>query len=158
ERNLYLQRECGTDRVLQARVEALLRVYDEETDFLCTPTGWFPAPGVNAIREGPGSRIGPYELLEEIGEGGFGVVYRAQQQHPVCRQVALKILKPGMDTRQVVARFEAEAQVLALMNHPNIAQVLGGGETASRRPYFVMELVAGVPVTDFCDLHAFSLR
>src|SRR5205823_9869089 len=90
--------------------------------------------------EGPGAAVGPYKLLEQIGEGGFGIVFMAEQQHPLRRRVALKVIKPGMDTKQVIARFEAERQALALMNHPNIARVLDGGETASGRPYFVMEL------------------
>jgi WD40 repeat protein/serine/threonine protein kinase len=102
--------------------------------------------------------IGPYKLLEQIGEGGFGVVFMAEQQHPVRRKVALKVLKPGMDTRQVVARFEAERQALALMDHPNIAHVFDGGETASGRPYFVMELVRGIPITEFCDQNHLSIR
>jgi serine/threonine protein kinase len=103
------------------------------------------------ITERPGTVIGPYKLLEQIGEGGFGVVFMAEQTQPMRRKVALKVLKPGMDTRQVVARFEAERQALALMDHPNIAHVFDGGETASGRPYFVMELVRGIPITDFCD-------
>jgi serine/threonine-protein kinase len=103
------------------------------------------------VASGPGTVIGPYKLLEQIGEGGFGVVFMAEQTEPVRRKVALKILKPGMDTRQVVARFEAERQALAIMDHPNIAKVFDGGSTASGRPYFVMELVKGVPVTEFCD-------
>src|SRR6185436_5107580 len=98
-----------------------------------------------------GTRIGRYKLLEQIGEGGFGVVYMAEQQEPVRRRVALKIIKVGMDTRSVVARFEAERQALALMDHPNIAKVLDGGATELGRPYFVMELVRGVPITEFCD-------
>src|SRR5262249_62031401 len=95
--------------------------------------------------------LGTCKVTDQIGEGGFGVVLMADQQRPVRRQVAVKVLKPGMDPRRVVARFEAERQALALMAHPNIAQVLDGGETASGRPYFVMELVRGVPLTDFCD-------
>src|SRR4029077_19399794 len=102
-----------------------------------------------AITERPGTVIGPYKLLEQIGEGGFGVVFMADQQHPVRRRVALKVLKPGMDTKQVIARFEAERQALALMEHPNIAHVLDAGTTDSARPYFVMELVRGVPITQF---------
>jgi serine/threonine protein kinase len=102
--------------------------------------------------------IGPYKLLEQIGEGGFGIVFMAEQQHPVRRKVALKVLKPGMDTKQVVARFEGERQALALMEHPNIAHVFDGGETASGRPYFVMELVRGVPITEFCDQHQLPVR
>jgi serine/threonine protein kinase/tetratricopeptide (TPR) repeat protein len=101
--------------------------------------------------ERPGAVIGPYKLLEQIGEGGFGVVFMAEQQQPIRRKVALKVLKPGMDTRQVIARFEAERQALALMDHPNIAKVLDAGQTATGRPYFVMELVKGVPITDYCD-------
>ena len=102
--------------------------------------------------EGPGTIIGRYKLLERIGEGGFGVVYMAEQQHPVRRKVALKVIKPGIDTRQVIARFEAERQALALMDHPNIAKVLDAGATDSGRPYFVMELVKGVPITQYCDV------
>jgi serine/threonine protein kinase len=94
--------------------------------------------------------IGPYKLLEQIGEGGFGVVFMAEQQQPIRRKVALKVLKPGMDTRQVIARFEAERQALALMDHPNIAKVLDGGQTDGGRPYFVMDLVKGVPITEYC--------
>jgi len=108
-----------------------------------------PAP--RPITEGPGTRIGPYKLREKIGEGGMGVVYLAEQEKPVRRRVALKIIKPGMDTEQVVTRFEAERQALALMDHPSIARVLDAGATDTGRPYFVMELVKGVPITDYCD-------
>src|SRR5205814_2727358 len=108
-----------------------------------------PAPlatvGVPAHSEGPGAVLGPYKLLEQIGEGGFATVFMAEQTRPVRRKVALKVLKPGMDTKQVVARFEAERQALALMDHPNIARVFDGGMTGTGRPYFVMELVRGVP-------------
>jgi serine/threonine protein kinase/Tfp pilus assembly protein PilF len=113
---------------------------------------------LDPITEQPGAVIGPYKLLEQIGEGGFGVVFRAEQMHPVRRKVAVKVLKPGMDTRQVVARFEAERQALAIMDHPNIAKVHDGGATASGRPYFVMELVHGVPITMYCDDHQLSLK
>ena len=106
----------------------------------------------------PVAAIGPYKLLEQIGEGGFGVVFLAEQTQPVRRKVALKVLKPGMDTRQVVARFEAERQALALMDHPNIARVFDGGETVAGRPYFVMELVKGIPITDFCDQRQLTLN
>ena len=115
-------------------------------------------PSICRIGERPATVIGPYKLLREIGEGGFGVVYLAEQQQTLRRQVALKILKPGMDTRQVVARFDAERQALALMDHPNIARVLDGGETTSGRPYFVMELVEGIPITDFCDRDHLTVR
>ena len=111
-----------------------------------------------ALSEGPGSRIGRYKLLEQIGEGGFGVVFMAEQTEPVQRKVALKIIKPGMDTRQVIARFEAERQALALMDHPNIAKVLDAGTTDDGRPYFVMELVKGVPIIQYCDEHRLAPR
>src|SRR5262249_20837497 len=120
----------------------------------CTPVATTDQP----TTESPGTVIGSYKLLEQIGEGGFGVVFMAEQTQPVRRKVALKVLKPGMDTRQVVARFEAERQALALMDHPNIAHILDGGETASGRPYFVMELVRGIPLTDFCDRNQLSIR
>src|SRR5262249_50279474 len=105
-----------------------------------------------------GTVIGPYKLLEEIGEGGMGLVFVAEQQRPVKRRVALKIVKPGMDSRQVVARFEAERQALAMMDHANIAKVHDGGTTAEGRPYFVMELVKGTPITDYCDQHRLTTR
>jgi serine/threonine protein kinase len=105
-----------------------------------------------------GSRIGRYKLLQEIGVGGMGTVYMAEQTEPVKRMVALKVIKPGMDTAQVVARFEAERQALALMDHPNIAKVLDAGTTVAGRPYFVMELVKGVPITTYCDEHQLSPR
>ena len=108
--------------------------------------------------ESAGSAIGPYKLLQEIGEGGFGVVYMADQERPVRRRVALKIIKPGMDTKQVIARFESERQALALMEHPNIARVLDAGATETGRPYFVMELVKGVPITEYCDTNQLSTR
>src|SRR5207253_10738028 len=98
-----------------------------------------------------GDRIGPYKLLEQIGEGGMGEVWVADQLEPIKRRVAIKVIKPGMDSRSVLARFEAERQALALMNHPNIAKVLDAGTTDDGRPYFVMELVKGVPITEFCD-------
>ena len=101
--------------------------------------------------ERPGAEIGPYKLLQQIGEGGFGVVFMAEQERPIRRKVALKIIKPGMDTREVVARFEAERQALALMEHTNIARVLDAGTTSSGLPYFVMELVRGIPITEYCD-------
>src|SRR5438552_16967534 len=133
----FVERACGDNPSLKVGVEKLLRAQRE--------LGSFHEPARSSetvdepVREGCGSVIGPYKLLEPIGEGGFGVVFMAEQQQPVRRKVALKILKPGMDTRQVVARFEAERQALAIMDHPNIARVFDGGETAGR-PYFVMEL------------------
>jgi serine/threonine protein kinase len=110
------------------------------------------------VSEAPGTVIGPYKLLEQTGEGGMGLVFVAEQQQPVRRKVALKVIKPGMDSRQVIARFEAECQALALMDHPHIAKVFDGGATPSGRPYFVMELVKGVPITDFCDEYHLTPR
>jgi tetratricopeptide (TPR) repeat protein len=152
ERAAYLQRACGGNPVLRAAVEALLRANVGASGFMNRPA---PAPDRTVdeppIAEGPGTVIGPYKLLEQIGEGGFGAVFMAEQQEPVRRKVALKVLKPGMDSKHVIARFEAERQALALMDHPNIARVHDGGATASGRPYFVMELVKGQPITEFCD-------
>jgi eukaryotic-like serine/threonine-protein kinase len=155
-RRQYLVRACCENDVLRARVEALLRAHEEARDFLQRPA--VPPATVGTIKEGPGTQIGPYKLIELLGEGGFGKVYLAEQQSPVRRQVALKILKPGMDTSQVVGRFDSERQALALMNHPHIAQILDGGETATGRPFFVMELVHGIPITTYCDEHHLSLR
>jgi non-specific serine/threonine protein kinase/serine/threonine-protein kinase len=160
ERAAYLDRVCGSDRSLRARVEGLLRAHDEDDDFLENP-GSAPtvdvAPGGRPTSEGPGTVIGPYKLMEQIGEGGMGVVFVAEQNQPVRRRVALKVIKPGMDSRQVVARFEAERQALAMMDHPNIAKVHDGGTTASGRPYFVMELVRGIPITEYCDRERLSV-
>src|SRR5690242_19852240 len=121
-----------------------------------------PGPGAAADLAPPtervGAIIGRYKLLERIGEGGFGVVYMAEQQQPVRRKVALKVVKPGCDTGQVIARFEAERQALAMMDHPNIAKVFDAGATEAGRPYFVMELVHGVPITDFCDRNELAPR
>jgi eukaryotic-like serine/threonine-protein kinase len=151
-RRLYLQQCCGDDAKLQARVEALLRVYDEERSFLQAPVaGLGGTVGEPPDAEGPGAMIGPYKLLQQIGEGGMGTVFMAEQTQPVHRKVALKVIKPGMDSRQVIARFEAERQALALMDHVNIARVLDAGATEAGRPYFVMELVHGVPITKYCD-------
>jgi serine/threonine protein kinase/WD40 repeat protein len=150
---LFLDQSCGGDPALRARVEELLCAHRDAGNFL-GKLDKREVPPAGLLGEYPGMVIGPYKLLEEIGEGGFGIVFMAEQQQPVRRKVALKVLKPGMDTRQVVARFEAERQALALMDHPHIAQVYDGGETASGRPYFVMELVRGIPITDFCDQSA----
>jgi WD40 repeat protein/serine/threonine protein kinase len=150
ERAAYLAEACAGDANLRRRVEALLRAHAEPDEMLDRPLAKAPVDE-QPVTEQPGSTIGPYKLLEQIGEGGFGVVFMAEQHQPVRRKVALKIIKPGMDTRQVVARFEAERQALALMDHPHIAKVLDGGTTPSGRPYFVMELVKGLPLTDYCD-------
>src|SRR6267378_2110365 len=153
ERAAYLERACGSDSELRRRVEALLEGHDQVGDFLeHSPQTTSPKArsGVSA-GEKPGDRIGHYKLLQQIGEGGCGVVFMAEQQEPVRRRVALKLIKPGMDTRSVIARFEAERQALALMDHPSIAQVFDAGATARGRPYFVMELVKGIRITDYCD-------
>jgi len=150
ERSAYLEGACGNNPGLRERVETLLRAHDAAGNFL--------QPSLTSADEGPGSIIGRYKLLQMIGQGGFGVVYMAEQLEPVRRKVALKIIKLGMDTRQVVARFESERQALALMDHPNIARVFDAGSTESGRPYFVMELVRGVPITDYADKNALTLR
>ena len=120
----------------------------------CTNVASADEPGASPVPcrvKGPGTRIGPYKLLQRIGEGGMGAVYLAEQERPVRRRVALKVIKPGMDTEQVVARFQAERQALAIMDHPHIAKVFDAGVTDNGRPYFVMELVKGVPITEYCD-------
>jgi WD40 repeat protein/serine/threonine protein kinase len=146
-RREFLVQACAGDAELIRRVEELLENHFHAGSFLESPATDLLIAGL----EGPGTVIGPYKLLEQIGEGGFGVVFMAEQQQPVRRKVALKVLKPGMDTKQVVARFEAERQALALMNHPHIAHVLDAGATDTGRPYFVMELIRGIPITQFCD-------
>jgi serine/threonine protein kinase len=160
----YLDRVCQGRPALRARVEMLLRANAEAGGFLQEADDRAAAPAAeSAGSERPGTRLGPYQLLEQIGEGGMGVVWLAEQEQPVRRKVALKIIKPGLDSKQILARFEAERQALALMDHPNIAKVLDAGtlgESEPRavdgrgpvgRPYFVMELVKGVPITTFCD-------
>jgi WD40 repeat protein/serine/threonine protein kinase len=148
ERWRYLAEACKDEHALFQQVESLLVAHEQAGDFLAQT---MKLPMVEFESERMGSIIGRYKLLEKIGEGGFGVVYMAEQQEPVQRKVALKIIKAGMDTREVIARFEAERQALALMDHPNIAKVLDAGTTEAKRPYFVMELVRGIPITDYCD-------
>ncbi len=155
-REEFLLGACGPNRELRRRVDQLLAAFHEarELDFLKSGQRSQEIPTVGAdppCHEGPGTLIGRYKLLQVIGEGGMGVVYLAEQEEPVRRRVALKVIKRGMDTRAVIARFEAERQALALMDHPHIARVLDGGATETGRPYFVMELVEGVPITEFCD-------
>ena len=149
----YLDEACGDDAALRVRVEALLESHRED-EFLETPAHggefWAEAAGL-AGTERPGTIIGRYTLVEKLGEGGCGVVYLAEQSEPVKRQVALKVIKLGMDTRDFIARFEAERQALALMEHPNIARVLDAGATEAGRPFLVMELVRGKKITEFCD-------
>ncbi len=148
----YLRQVCGDDKALLDRVAALARIHDQQGRFLETPHANVSATlDFPPIAERPGTQIGPYKLIEEIGEGGMGLVYMAAQKEPVRRKVALKIIKPGMDTREVIARFAAEEQALALMDHPNIAKVFDAGTTESGRPFFVMELVNGVPLVQYCD-------
>ena len=148
----YLDRACGADDQLRSQVEALLKADARAGDFLESPPAGAGATLSNpAPIDGAGTTIGRYELLELIGEGGMGLVYLAEQKEPVKRRVALKIIKPGMDSRQVVARFEAERQALALLDHPNIAHVFDAGCTETGRPYFVMEYVKGMSITRYCD-------
>ncbi|HZU35966.1 MAG TPA: serine/threonine-protein kinase, partial [Gemmataceae bacterium] len=182
ERQAYVERVCRETPDIRAKVEALLKAYDEAGSILEPPTvgdaatGPYepaaeqPAEGATAATihpaadsdtltgVGPGSQIGLYRLIQPLGEGGMGAVYLAEQAQPVRRQVALKIIKPGMDSAQVVARFEAERQALALMEHPNIARVLDAGTIPTGQPFFVMELVQGVPMTRFCDKQKLTLR
>jgi eukaryotic-like serine/threonine-protein kinase len=158
EREAFLDKACAGDPALRAQVEQLLRAHWKPGSFMDRPAAALVATVDEPVFERTGAVIGPYKLMEEIGSGGFGVVFVAEQQQPVRRKVALKVIKPGMDTREVIARFEAERQALALMDHPNIARVFDGGATPSGRPYFVMELVRGVSITHFCDEHHQSLR
>jgi len=151
ERSAYLDGACGVDANLRARVDALLSAHDEAGDFLLSPP-------VDVALEGPGTQIGRYKLLQLIGEGGMGAVYMAEQLEPVRRKVALKIIKLGMDTKQVIARFEAERQALALTDHENISRVLDAGSTDTGRPYFVMELVKGISISEYCDQNNLSVR
>jgi WD40 repeat protein/serine/threonine protein kinase len=163
DRQRFLDDACGGDADLRGQVDSLLEASGRAGGFLESPP---PDLGVGATlgepalprREGPGSVIGRYKLLQQIGEGGMGVVFLAGQTHPVRRQVALKVIKAGMDTRQVVARFESERQALALMDHPNIAKVFDAGVTDTGRPYFVMELVKGVSIIKYCDEHRLPPR
>ena len=163
-RRAYLDRACQGDGELRSEVESLLITQGRLSGFLGAPTvegeqiaaGDGPA-GDEAEFAGDRVAVGRYQIIERIGEGGFGVVYRARQSDPIRRDVALKIVKPGMDTRQIVARFESERQTLALMDHPNIARIIDGGATPDGRPYFVMELVSGVPITEYCDAHRLSI-
>jgi len=170
ERGAYLEKSCAGDLEMRERLERLLAADRELGSFLAAeetqlaPSGGRsrlgpkPASGSALSTEQPGTIIGRYKLLQQIGEGGFGVVYMAEQEQPVRRKVALKIIKLGMDTRDVIARFEQERQALAMMDHPNIARVLDAGATDTGRPYFVMELVKGIPITAYCDGQNMSFR
>ena len=166
ERAVFIEVACEGDPDLRAAVVALFDAHESDANPIDRPmaadamfkfreldeTEWRPAPSRPA-HHAPGTRIGVYKLMEQIGEGGFGLVYVADQQEPLRRRVALKIIKPGMESREVLTRFEAERQAIALMDHPNIARVFDAGVTDSAQPYFVMELVRGVPLTAFCDSH-----
>src|SRR4030095_15942043 len=149
-RNAYLNKVCAGNAELRAEVEGLLRSHETVGGFLADWKREGPR-AISPVTEREGDRIGRYKMLQKIGEGGWGVVYMAEQIEPVRRRVALKVIKLGMDTRSVVARFEAERQALALMDHENIAKVLDAGATEAGRPYFVMELVRGIKLTDYCD-------
>jgi eukaryotic-like serine/threonine-protein kinase len=158
-RAAYLDQACGSDAELRGEIESLLHAHDAMGGFLeDVPAGPESTEDFQPIAERPGTLIGPYKLMEQIGEGGFGLVFVAEQQHPIRRKVALKIIKPGMDTRDVIARFEAERQALALMDHSHIARVFDAGTTESGRPYFVMELVRGIPIVDYCDTRQLTTR
>jgi RIO-like serine/threonine protein kinase len=159
DRDAHVKNTCGADQQLLDGVQALLRHHDVGA-FLDMPI-FEENAAIDVslpLTEGPGTVIGRYKLLEKIGEGGMAVVYMAEQTEPIRRKVALKIIKLGMDTRQVIARFEAERQALALMDHPSIAKVLDAGATETGRPYFVMELVAGVSITEYCDKNSLSTK
>ena len=162
ERAAYLDQACAASPELRAKVEALLQAYADAGSFLEKPapvatvdsspgSPQVQAAAVSSFPEGPGSWIGSYKLLQKLGEGGMGTVWVAEQTGPVKRRVALKVIKPGMDSAQVLRRFEAERQALALMDHTHIAKVFDAGTTGEGRPYFVMELVKGAPMTKYCD-------
>ncbi len=156
ERTAFLDEACGGNLALRRRIEILLQA-DDNPDSLFEPKPP-AASAISSLSEVPGQVIGPYKLLQQLGEGGMGTVFMAEQTEPVERRVALKIIKPGMDSNKVIARFEAERQALALMDHPNIARVLDAGTTDAGRPYFVMELVKGVPITEYCDEKHLTVR
>ena len=160
-RDVYLAGVCGGDDDLRNEVQSLLAAHGDAEGFLSQAA---LGPGFRRTfitpdaPEPTGTRIGPYKLLEQIGEGGMGVVHVAEQTEPVRRKVALKVIKPGTEAREVIARFNVERQALTLMNHPNIARILDAGATETGRPYFVMDLVKGIPITEFCDQQKLSPR
>jgi serine/threonine protein kinase len=153
----FVREAAAGDPVLVERVEGLLKAHGQSNSLL-DGERLLATVDISPPRERPGTFIGPYKLLEQIGEGGMGLVYVAEQEHPIKRRVALKIIKPGMDSKQVVARFEAERQALAMMDHANIARVHDAGTTPQGRPYFIMELVKGTPITDYCNTHQLTTR
>src|SRR5262249_35991873 len=148
---------CGSNPSLRSEIEALLRAHARAGDLLDLPERAAASVSLASV-ERQGASIGPYVLVQQIGEGGMGVIWLAEQTQPVRRKAALKILKLGMDSRRVIARFEAERQALAILDHPNIARVFDAGATESGRPYFAMELVEGVSITSYCDDHALPPR
>jgi serine/threonine protein kinase len=158
-REEFLDRACSGDEDLRAEVEDLLSAVANAGSFMSGPI-WSGEPTLDhpAKPEGPGQMLGPYKLRERLGEGGMGVVWAAEQKEPLRRKVAIKVIKPGMDSSQVIARFEAEREALSLMEHPNIARVLDAGSTELGRPYFVMELIHGLPITDYCDAQKLPIR
>jgi serine/threonine protein kinase/Tfp pilus assembly protein PilF len=163
QRDAYLQSACGDDGELRAAVESLLAAHERPANPLdYVPRGLSVTPTLDVVAVEPsehiGMTIGSYRLMELIGEGGFGLVFVAQQDKPVKRKVALKIIKPGTGSQEILARFNAERQAVAMMNHPHIAQIFDAGVTADSRPYFVMELVRGQPITDFCDAYGLAMR
>src|SRR5215470_11501274 len=150
ERRAHVEQACGDDMDLRHQVERLLHAHFHGRSILDAPVQ--PVATVDEpLRETAGTVIGPYKLLEQVGEGGMGTVWMAQQIEPVKRLVAVKLIKSGMGSKAVLARFEAERQALALMDHPHIAKVLDAGAAPDGRPFFVMELVKGVPITRYCD-------
>ena len=158
ERERYLESACGPDRMLRDKVEALLQDSGPAEVYFSPLRPEGEAGGLGTGLEGPGSQVGRYRLREKIGEGGYGVVYLAQQTEPVVRLVALKLVKPGMDTAAVIARFDGERQSLAVMDHPCIARVFDAGMTPGGRPFFVMERVVGRPITEYCDAEGLGIR
>src|SRR5262245_26660575 len=158
EQASFLDRACAGDAMLRSQIESLLRAHDGPDSLLDAPAHCATIAAAPSIKETPGTVIGLYKLLEQIGEGGMGLVYMAEQQQPVRRLVALKLVKPGMDSKQVIARFEAERQALAMMDHPSIAKVFDAGTTDAGRPYFAMELVRGIPINEFCDQQKLTVR
>src|SRR5581483_1278126 len=160
QRDEYIKKSCGDDAELCGRVKALLEAHEKSGQFLEESAATTKKTIVLSfeLTEKAGDRIGRYKLLQQLGEGGCGVVYMAEQEEPVRRRVALKVIKLGMDTKRVIGRFEAERQALALMDHPNIAKVLDAGGTETGRPFFVMELVRGIKITDYCDQNNLATR
>ena len=157
-REAFLDEACSDDERLRQEVDSMLAADHSKDGFMDVPATAIHARTIDRLIARVGTQVDNYKLLQEVGEGGFGIVYMAQQTEPVKRRVALKIIKPGMDSREVIARFEAERQALAMMDHPNIARVIDGGTTEDGRPYFVMELVKGVPITEFCDSNKLPTR